>query len=1051
MCSPVGDIGNWPWIFTPPPTLLPTKMIMKSVLTTVLSLLFVAVTIVPSSIVAQEAKVKFARDIRPILSDKCFKCHGPDEATREADLRLDIREDAEYVIADGTESDLISRIVSDDPDLLMPPPESKMSLSKSEIDLLKRWVAEGAKYEKHWSFQRIEKPILPTDSDSNWVINEIDRFIERKLKQNSLKPSNKATKEQLIRRITFDLTGLPPTIAEIDAFLADESNEAIEKLIDGLMKRPAYGERMASEWLDVARYADSYGYQVDRDRYVWPWRDWVVRSFNSNMPYDQFVTEQVAGDLLPNATDDQILATTFNRLHSQKVEGGSVPEEFRVEYVADRTHTFATAFLGLTFECCRCHDHKYDPFSQKEYYELFSFFNNIDEFGLYSYFTSSIPTPTLRITSEDQKKKVTAAVENIAKLETELKKELESSKTRFDKWLNQRPLEDKAKPFIKHLSFEDHKGGANASVKGKVGKAIKLSGDDGYGVGVGNFTRYQPFSIGCYINCPDERERAVVYHRSRAWTDAGSRGYQLLIEEGKLSFSLIHFWPGNAIRVKTVDKIKPGQWQHVTVTYDGGSKASSIKLFMDGKPVKTEVVRDNLYKNITGGGGDNIVIGERFRDNGFSKGMVDEFKVFDRQISELEAYSLVDPQQLLSLLKATTNSLDESDRKLLFEYFALNFDDGLKKKSESLKAARKSLADLQNGMTEIMVMSELEKPRDAYVLARGAYDARTEKVSMATPRVLPPFPKGAAKNRLGLARWLTSRDHPLLARVTVNRYWQMIFGEGLVETSEDFGSQGSAPSHSELLDWLAADFIEHNWDLQRLLKQMLMSATYQQDSRVNKNLLEVDPENRLLARASAYRLPAEMIRDNALSLSDLLVKKVGGAPARPYEVTVSFKPVGRHRGEGLYRRSIYTYWRRTGPAPVMMALDSSKREVCTVKRERTSTPIQAFVLLNDPQIVEACKHIAQNLIVKHGDKDAAIINELFRMLTSRKPLENETRIVKLTLDEQLAHYKANVEAAKRLLKVGDKQVDAKLEPARLAALTSTVNMLMNFDNSVMKR
>ena len=776
---------------------------------------------------------------------------------------------------------------------------------------------------------------------------------------------------------------------------------------------------MATNWLDVARYSDTYGYQVDRDRYVWPWKEWVIKAFNKNLPYDQFIRWQLSGDLLPEATDQQILATTFNRLHPQKVEGGSVPEEFRVEYVADRTQTMAMAFLGLTLECARCHDHKYDPITQKEYYQLFSFFNNIDEAGLYAYFTSSVPTPTLLLTDEPTKGKIRGVEEKISQAEKQLGVVAAGRSDAFETWLQKRPDKPEIPGQVAHLHFEDFKSGANQSVPGKVGKGVKLSGDDGIGLKVGNFPRYHPFSVSLWMNTPDIKERAVIFHRSRAWTDSASRGYQLLMEKGHLSASLIHFWPGNAIRVQTKQPIPANTWVHVGITYDGSSRAAGLKIYLDGELAPQEMVRDNLYKNITGSGGDNITIGERFRDRGFSQGLVDEFHVFNRQLSPLEIAQLHDGTSLATALSTPLDQLDDKLRDHLRQYYLPTSDAEYQKQLTAVQQARQQRSKTVDGITEIMVMRERPSPRSTYRLKRGAYDAPQELVTAETPGSLPPFPADQPRNRLGLAHWLTAPNHPLTARTTVNRYWQMLFGQGLVSTPEDFGSQGKPPSHPELLDWLAKDFIEHDWDLHYLLKTIVMSSTYRQQSTVTAASWERDPENRLLARGPRFQLPAEMLRDNALAVSGLLVNKIGGAPVRPYEVAVSFKPVGRDKGAGLYRRSLYTFWKRTGPAPVMMTLDAAKRDVCVVKRERTSSPLQACVMMNDPQFVEASRMLAQRLIQQHQDNTQAIIVDMFRLLTSRHPTDQETAVLTKLVEEQANYFQEDPKRAETFLKNGD--------------------------------
>ncbi|MFT5322997.1 MAG: hypothetical protein ACI8P0_000842 [Planctomycetaceae bacterium] len=1009
--------------------------------------------ITPGIVLAQ-GKVSFNREVLPILSDRCFLCHGPDAATREAELRFDIEgAAAEDVIAPGhpEKSELFHRITSDDPDVRMPPADSKLALTKSEIDILGQWIKEGAKWQQHWSFIPPQKSDPPKVNDAKWCRNEIDHFILARHGEVGLSPASETSKERLIRRLSFDLTGLPPSLAEIDEFLKDERPDAVERVADRLLKSSAYGERMATDWLDAARYSDTYGYQVDRDRFVWPWRDWVVRAFNGNMPYDQFITEQLAGDLLPDATDDQILATTFNRLHPQKVEGGSVPEEFRIEYVADRTQTFATAFLGLTMECCRCHDHKYDPLAQKEYYQLSAFFDNIAEAGLYSYFTPAVPTPTLVMADDPTKAKIAAAVQEVEQAEAALKALADSEQTRdrFRKWLESKPrLETLVPGQVAHLNFEDAAKGGNQSVDGKRGKAVKLSGDDAVDLKVGNFRRFDSFSVSLWMNTPDVKDRAVVFHRSRAWTDAGSRGYQLLIEDGRLSASLNHFWPGNAIRIRTKQQLTTEQWHHVVVTWDGSSRAEGLSIYLNGELADCNVVRDNLYKNITGGGGDNIAIGERFRDRGFTNGLVDEFQIFDRQLTAVEAAHLSDDKTLTAALDS---SLTESDLQQVFDYYLSTVDADYRAQLKVIREKREAHSNVVDPLPEIMVMREEPARRETFLLKRGAYDARDVPVIPETPAVLSTLPDGVTRNRLALATWLTQSQNPLTARVVVNRLWQMIFGQGLVRTPEDFGRQGQPPTHPELLDWLAVDFVEHGWDVKRLLKQIVLSATYRQSSEPSTDSFKRDPQNLLLSWSPTFRLPAEMLRDNALAASGLLVRKLGGAPAKPYEVEVSFKPVKPDTGEGLYRRSLYTYWKRTGPAPVMMTLDASKRDVCRVRRERTSTPLETFVLMNGPQFVEAARVLSETILKQHADGERAAVIELFRTLTGRHPAETELAILTKLHSQQLDYFVANSGKAAEYLKTGQRAADVKLDANRLAALSTVANALFSFDEVVNRR
>ena len=1021
------------------------------------------------------AELEYNRDVRPILSDRCFHCHGPDSGNRKAGLRLDLADAAYSNLADEGEhprraivpgepdsSALLTRVFSHDSDEVMPPPEAKIPLTETEKETLRRWIAEGAQYQPHWSFISLQSVPVPEVSVVEWCRNGIDRFVLSKLRETpGLNPAKEAKREVLARRLYFDLTGLPPTPAELERFLNEKSPLAYEELVDELLESSRYGERMAVDWLDLARYADSYGYQVDRDRTVWRWRDWVIKAFNDNMPYDQFITEQLAGDLLPDASDDQVLATTFNRLNQQKVEGGSVPEEFRVEYVADRTHTFGTAFLGLTLECSRCHDHKYDPVTQKDYYRLSAFFANIDEAGLYSYFTDSVPTPVLAIRDEAAKEKA-AELEAAVRVEEQKLATLKNERRgAFKKWLEvNSDMSGLGAGELVRLDFEavaDGKlenaadkdkpattSGANFLVDGRKGggKAIQLTGDDAINLPVGNFPRHQPFSVSLWVWTPDKKERAVVFHRSRAWTDSASRGYQLLIEDGKLSGSLIHFWPGNALRVRTQSELPVQEWTHVTITWDGSGRAAGLKLFVGGQPAEVDIVRDNLYKNITGSGGDNIAIGERFRDRGFKGGRVDDFRVYDRELTALEAANVCRNE-------AAAVSVD--DEEMVYDYYLARFDKPYRAQLAALRRAREVRNQNQDGVEEIMAMREKPGKPFAYVLERGHYEGRKEKVGAGTPEFLPPMPQGAPTNRLGLAEWLTDPKNPLTARVAVNRFWQSLFGRGLVGTTEDFGSQGELPIYGDLIDWLAKYYVDSGWDTKELIRTIVCSATYRQESFVRSDLMETDPENRLLARGPRYRLPAEMIRDNALAASGLLVEKLGGPPVKPYDVAESFTPSKPDSGESLYRRSVYTYWKMSGPAPVMMALDAAKRDICTVKRERTSSPLQALVLLNDPQLTEASRRLAETCMKTRGDDLDGIIREMFVRLTSRQPDSRQRSVLRRLYDEQLAYFRSAPESAEAFLGIGESPRDEAIPAAELAAASVLAKALLNYDECVTKR
>jgi hypothetical protein len=1024
-------------------------------------------------------EVDYNFHIKPILSDRCYRCHGPDATARQADLRLDLYAESLLTAGQGRaiiepgspqQSELYRRVASTDPQLRMPPDGAKLPpLSGDQVALIERWIEQGATWKRHWSLLPIAQARAPEVELASWPVNPIDQFVLAHLQRHSLKPSQPATSETLIRRVTFDLTGLAPTIEEVNQFLGDSSTDAYKRVVDRLLESPRYAERMAVYWLDLARYADTYGYQVDRDRHVWPWRDWVLQALDRNMPYDQFITWQIAGDLLPNATEEQILATTFNRLHAQKTEGGSTPEEFRVEYVADRTHTLGMALMGMTIECARCHDHKYDPITQQEYYQIFAFFNNIDEAGLYSNDTKSVPTPTLMFANKNSDGEKMAGLQNqVAETTAQLRRLWQSRQTAFDEWLSERKTEVSLPDQVAHYPFDRPEEGtyanlldaespatsssANRTIPGKRDQAVLLTGDDAIKTSIGRFTRHEPFTVALWLQTPDAQERAVVFHCTKGFTDAGSRGYQLLIEKGRLSASLIHFWPGNAIRVLAAKPLTTGRWQHVAITYDGSSQAAGLSIFVDGTRQPVEIVRDNLTKTIERNQEKKgIEIGERNRDRGFPGGMIDDLQVFSRQLSALEIAQLVDGQSLALLLARPQNSLSLPERSSLFDYYLSAIDPVYRDALGALVGLRKEQGKLVKAREEIMVMRDMNQRRRTYILERGAYDAPTEPVEPGTPAALLPFPEDQPKNRLGLARWLTDPQHPLTARVAVNQFWQLCFGEGLVRTAEDFGSQGEVPTHPALLDWLARDFIDNHWNVKRLLKQMVMSSTYRQSSAPRDDLEDRDPENRLLARASRYRLSAEMIRDNALATSGLLTQKFGGPPALPYEVAVSFKARERGRGEHLYRRSLYTFWKRTGPAPVMRALDAAKRDVCVVKRERTSSALQALVLLNDVQLVEAARILGQRMILKYGAGPRNIAPSMFQTLTSRKPTEKETAILTALYDEQLEHFRQHPQAASDFLKVGDAPHAPSIDPAHLAAAGVLAKALFNYDGCLTKR
>ena len=1047
-----------------------------------LSLSLLATTIPTRTCIAATDHIEFDRQIRPILSDNCYRCHGPDEEARKAHLRLDQKESAlglikgERIIIPGksAESELIRRITSSDPDKHMPPPDSHRALKPEQIELIRKWVDQGADWTRHWAFVAPVAAPEPSVDDSAWCRNEIDRYVLADLKIETLHPKSPAAKGALLRRVTLDLTGLPPTMRELDDFEKDTSHNAYEKVVDRLLSSPRYGERMANIWLDIARFADTHGYQSDRYRAMWPYRDWVIKAFNQNQPYDQFVTWQLAGDLLPNATKEQRLATAFNRLHMQNEEGGIVEEEFRVAYNVDRVDTFGTAFLALTFECSRCHDHKFDPITQKDFYSLFAFFQNIDESGQTSYFTDPIAVPTLILSDDATDQKLAGLRKEEAAKQTEIDQLRKHCDDEFSQWLAARSELPKLDGEVARFQFEEIKNGKIANtddaakpglidenptlIDGKFGKAALLSGENGFRFpGIGNFTRTDPFSVSIWLKTPSRDPRMVVIHHSKAPIDAGSRGYELLLEDGRVAFGLHHTWPGNSIKLVTRAAIPIDQWSQVTVTYDGSSRAAGVHIYIDGQPQDVEIVRDNLYKDITYGGKEpDLTIGYRFRDNGFKGGAVDDFRVFDRALSGIEVSSLDGKDDFADAWKTSAAQLNAEQKSALFDYFFSHDFKPAGQLTRELTTLRKQENDLINPIPEIMVMQELPKPKPAFILKRGAYDAPGDPVSANTPAVLPPMAKNEPHNRLGLAHWLFDKQNPLTARVEVNRLWQQMFGQGIVATSDNFGSQGSPPAHPQLLDFLATNF-QRDWDIKRMLKLIAMSATYQQSSRAVEEELAADPDNHFLARGPSKRLTAEMLRDQALFDSGLLVEKLGGPSVRPYQppgvwdVAMGHPSYDQGHGDDLHRRSLYTFWKRSVPPPAMMAFDAPDRNYCVVRRQSTATPLQALALLNDVQITEAAKFISQRAIKEGGQSVDDRIHWMFRLITNRDPSEAEMVILKEMYSQQHKIFQADRDAAKKLLASGEAKIDSSLDVTDLAAGTVLAEALLNHDDAIISR
>ena len=921
------------------------------------------------------------------------------------------------------------------------------------------------------------KPAIPEVAKNSGVDlpNPIDRFVVQKLRELGSKSlAEEASKERLLRRVTFDLTGLPPTPTEVDAFLSDNSTDAFERVVDRLLASPRFGERMASEWLDLARFADTQGFQVDRYRPMWPYRDWVIKAFNANMPYDQFSTWQLAGDLLPNATKEQRLATAFNRLHSQNEEAGIVDEEFRVAYVNDRVTTFGTTFLGLTFECSRCHDHKYDPITQRDFYSMFAFFQNIAEAGQTPK-TTAMPTPTLLLSTDEQDEKITELSKTVAERERTLNDIADSATKDFETWLVNRPAEAMIRGCVAHFPFDVIKKGKTANLidgkkwgrgvegplicDGKLASAVKLNGENGFTFSsVGDFSRADAFSISLWVRVPKSLHRGVILHNSKTAADTASRGYDLLWEEGQIAFGLYHYWPGNALKVQSTSAVATDEWTHLIVTYDGSSRASGVRLYVNGQLAATRVLRDELTKDITYDRDvTNLTLGYRFRDKGIAGSAVDDLKVFDRELTAVEAGEVAGRGTLSAVLSVSDESLTAEDRDALKGYYLATAHEPWQKALADFHAARTEYCNYMNPISEAMVMQELPQPKAAFVLYRGSYDQPTIPVAAATPAVLPPLADAQPRNRLGLAQWLVDPEHPLMARVTVNRLWQMMFGRGLVETSDNFGSQGAQPTHPELLDWLSRDFIANGWDLKKMLRKMALSETYRQDSRFAAADLQEDPENRWLARGAVRRLTAEMIRDQALFASGLLHESIGGPSVKPYQpngiwdIAASEKQYVQGHGKDLYRRSLYSYWRRTLPPPAMVTFDAADRSYCTVKRQSTTTPLQALTLLNDPQIVEASRVAGEGMLRAGMNRDEDRAAWIFRLITSRPATAPETAVLVRLFKEQREIFANDEDAAKRLLAVGEAKRDESLAASDAAAATVLALSIFNYDEATQRR
>jgi len=1066
--------------------------------------------------------VDFNREIRPILSDVCFTCHGPEEKSRLANLRLDVKDD---VFADrggyrlivpgkSSESKLYQKISAKDEAIHMPPVWSGKSLTSKQIETFRRWIDQGAKWQTHWAFDPPRRPALPQVKDQAWPRNPIDNFVLARLEAEGLKPSPEADRATLLRRLYFDLVGLPPTPAEVDSFVADHSPDAYERRVDQLLASPHYGERMAMQWLDLARYSDTHGYHIDPLRNMAPWRDWLINAFNRNMPFDQFTVEQLAGDLLPNPTPEQKIATGFNRNHMINFEGGAIPEEYHVEYVVDRVSTTATAWLGLTMGCARCHDHKFDPIKQKEFYRFFAFFNTVPERGLDGYTGNA--DPVLPLPSPEQQRQLESLKGQIASTLAALpEKDVVALRNEWQKTGLANIAEPPREGLTAHYPFEGDLADASGhyhdgkTVRGEVvyddgsvGKAADFSGETQVDFGnAGDFDRTEPFALGLWARPEPSNEVKVIQKReeSEHW-----RGYEVYVDppafagrHRRISHFIVRLasrWPDDAIEVRTKERVLVISPHHVLVNYDGSGKAAGVKLYVDGKPVQTEVIKDQLRGSFRTSAA--LEVGNKSKGTPF-EGQLDDLRIYSRMLTDTEVENIavrLPARVLLTTLagkpvpeidalqpekepeEADVGEEDKSETKeqkatrlekdqqtSLSEYF-LSYEAPEKYRQlySQLKNLRTEREKLEKSIPTTMIMAEMKKPRETFVLGRGQYDNRGEKVTPGVPSFLPPMSRDLPVNRLGLARWLVDASNPLTARVAVNHFWQGYFGVGIVKTAEDFGSQGDPPSHPQLLDWLATEFVRTGWDVRAMQRLIVTSATYRQSSRVTPELEERDPENRLLARGPRFRLPAELVRDNALAVSGLLDDRIGGPSVYPYQpkglweemafgegyAGQSYTP---STGKDLYRRSMYSVWKRTVPPPSLTTFDAPDREKCTARRSVTNTPLQALVLLNDPTYVEAARALAQRTLAEGGKSAAERINFAFRLATARTPEPRERTVLVEAARQERTEYRRHQDEAAKLLAVGDSKCNPRRDPSELAAWTTVASMILNLDETITKQ
>ena len=1031
--------------------------------------------------------IQFNRDIRPILTESCFTCHGPDSAKRKADLRLDRKEGLFGRTENGRavvpgkpdDSEVYSRMISEDEDDRMPPAKSNHQLTIDEKKLVKRWIEQGATWEGHWSLTAPKRSAEPPVKNTTWARNPIDRFILARLEQSGLTPAPEADRRTLARRLSFDLTGLPPDPTEVEAFVKDTAPDAYEKLVDKWMALPQYGEHRAHYWLDAARYADTHGMHFDNYRELWPYRQWVIEAYNRNMPFDRFGVEQLAGDLLPERTLEQQVATGFIRAGMTTNEGGTIAEENLVMYARDRTETAARVFLGLTMNCAVCHDHKFDPISAKDFYSMSAMFANNTMNALDGNIKDTPPVVVVPAIADRAQWKLLTAEEASLRKQADARRAV--ARPDFDQWVaTAKPDQiSAAMPVRKlhlHASLSEGEGSAiNVTLDGKE-KEIPLIPTAQWQRGylaekalmvdkaapaefaeAGDFERDQQYTVSCWVKLPGQVTGAVM---ARMDDIHNYRGWDFWIEGNRVGTHIINNWEGNdALKVVSAGKpLEPNKWYHICLTYNGSSKADGVKIYVDGQLQKNARPQKDGLKN-TIRTTVPLKIGQRNTSSLISNLLTQELRIYKRVLDPMEVKDMAVSSRLVGLLGKPVTKRSEAEKKDLFDWWLGNVDPASTDINASLTEVITQTDAIKARGAETLVMQEKTTAPVAYVLYRGEYDKRRDQVGAATPAALPPMAKDAPKNRLGFAQWLFAPEHPLTARVTVNRNWQEIFGAGIVRSADDFGVTGDNPTHPELLDWLAVEFRESGWDTKHMLRLMVTSATYRQSAVVTPTKLEKDPQNKLLSRGPRFRMDAEMVRDTALAESGLLVRTMGGPSVKPYQPPGVWEVVGmpesntriylQDHGDSLYRRSLYTFWKRSGPPASMDTFNAPTRENCTVRRERTNTPLQALVTLNDVQFMEAARVLAEKTI-KKSEGVQPRMDEMFLRVLARPVREDERAVCQSAYDDLLKYYQANVGDAKQLLAVGEMKRDESIDPAVHAAWTMMANQVMNLDEALNK-